>query len=227
MADWADRRTLEYRENEVGFAVRVVDAFTGDEPEVQPAVTLAGRGETPVTNPSGYHVFTNLSAERVELVVDGGELYFDESRTVVLDDEDADHEETVVLPDRSTPVRIELVPTPSFPFDDGTTLVAGHVETEDGEPVAGATVSVETFDARTTTTESGEYVLPLPVGSDDVVKTDGRTLVTAAGGGNGRAVANGGYATPTLEVSHPDHGSVTETVEIEAGSRTVRYVTLP
>lgn len=232
MADWQNRRIVEYRRNELGFVVRLVDAFTGGRTDGDPRISLRGLDETPVENQSGYHVFLNLDTEVVDLVVDGGEIYFDEERTVVLPggDERVGDESTVILDDRWDPVVVELTPTPAFPFPDGTTLVTGHVTDEDGEPVADATVAIPEFDVTTKTTETGEYALSLRVGSENVVKKDGRKLVTvdAPGTGNGRAITNGGdHTDPTIQISHPDHDTVTEHLEVEGGAKTVHYVTLP
>jgi hypothetical protein len=238
VTDWRAARTREHRDTSLGFAVRLVDAFTGDGPTGDVRVALADVDATPVENPSGYHVFLELPVETVTLVVDGGDRYFDETRRVVLSDEESATADagdgdppTVVLPDRSTPAVVELTPTPAYGFPATATTVRGHVEDANGDPVEGATVRLREFDPVTRTTATGEFALFVPVTAEDVVRegdakhvrVDGRSDPDA----NGPGVANGGTGRdPTLVVSHPSYADVEERIAVAGGTRTVRYVTL-
>lgn len=229
MRDWRSSRTLEHRSRSVGFAVRLVDAFTGSAPSADVTVSLAEVDAEPVRNPSGYHVFLELPVETATLVVDGEEPYFDERRRVVLSGEVDDPDpSTVVVADRSEPVVVELTPTWAYEFPDSATTVRGHVEDADGDPVEGATVALPEFDVSTRTSPAGEYALFVPVSSDTVVREDRRKLVRVdADDPNGRRVADGGPGhDPTLVATHPDYPDARQRVEIEAGTRTVHYVTL-
>jgi hypothetical protein len=235
MTDWDVTRTINDRQTTLAFAVRLVDAFTGGQPE-DVTVELADEPATPVRNPSGYHVFVNLDADVVTVVVDGDGRYRDERRTVVLPDapddattpdDAAPSDETVVVTDASEPVEIELTPTPSYSFPKSTTVIRGHVETADGTPVAGASVSLREFDPVVETTETGEYALWVPATGEDVRRRDGRNVVVVDGsGGNGQALTDGDGADPTLVVRHLEYDERAEAVEVDAGTKTVHYVTV-
>lgn len=238
VTDWRTARTVEHRGSSLGLAVRLVDVFTGERPAADLSVSLAESDAAPVFNPSGYHVFLQLPAGSVTLVVDGDERYFDERRRIHLSGEptdaaaDADGAPpSVALDDRTTPVVVELTPTPAYEFPDSTTTVRGHVEDADGAPIKGATVSLPEFDVATQTTETGEYALFVPVNSADVVRRDGRKFVRVDDGdaarADGRGVANGGTGhDPTIAVTHPSYPGREERIAVEAGTRTVHYVTL-
>lgn len=231
MSDWRAARTVEHRDTSLGFAVRLADARTGERPSADVEVSLAALDVEPVVNPSGYHVFFELPVETVTLVVDGTERYFDEERRVHLHGEapPADDPTGVVLDDRTIPVVVELTPTPAYEFPETATTVRGHVETDDGAPIEGAIVTLPAFDVATRTTATGEYALWVPVTSDDVVRENGRKYVRVDGGAgeNGRGVANGRAGRdPTLAVTHPSYPDHEEQLAVEAGTRTVHYVTL-
>jgi len=245
MTNWHPPRTVDHREATLAFAVRLTDGFTGDRPE-DVTVSIDPVDVDPVLNPSGYHVFLDLDADAVWLTVDGGDDYVDERRRVVLDpdaaDADPDNTEiaadpdenedvpTRVLDDSSDPIEIELTPTPAYAFPSSTTTIRGHVETADGDPVAGATVALREFDPVVETTATGEFALWAPVSAEHVVRRDGRNVVVVDSvGGNGTsgtALADGDGTDPTLVVDHPEYGETSEPVEVAAGDRTVHYVTL-
>lgn len=231
MRDWRSTRTLEHRGRSLGFAVRLVDVFTGSEPSGTVTVSLVDGDVEPVRNPDGYYVFFDLPLETVTLVVDGGERYFDERRRIELSSEadEAVDPSTVVVEDRTEPVVVELTPTAAYEFPASATTVRGHVEDADGDPVEGATVTFREFDVATRTSEAGEYALFVPVTSECVIRVDGRKWVRVDGDGDaaGRGVANGGTGhDPTLVVTHPSYAEVAQRIEVAAGARTVHYITL-
>jgi hypothetical protein len=240
MTDWHPPRTVDHREASLAFAVRLTDGFTGDRPE-DVTVAVDPVDADPVLNPSGYHVFLDLDADAVTLTVDGGDDYVDERRRVVLDPDavdagtaaDADANDDVpthVVDDTADAIEIELTPTPAYAFPSSATTVRGHVETADGDPVAGATVRLRAFDPVVETTETGEFALWAPVSAEHVVRRDGRNVVVVDSvdgtGTTGTALADGDGTDPTLVVDHPEYGETTEPVEVAAGARTVHYVTL-
>lgn len=241
MTDWNPPRTVSHREATLSFAVRLVDAFTGDRPE-EVTLSVDPVDAEPVTNQSGYHVFLDLAAEELTLTVDGGDAYVDERRHVVLDpdaggnsgsddgsEESPDGVPTHVVTDVSEALAIELTPTPAYAFPTSTTVVRGHVRDGDGDPVAGATVTLREFDPVVETTETGEFAVWAPVSAEHVVRRDDRRVVVVDGVGgnsNGAALADGDGTDPTLVVDHPDHGETTEPIEVAAGTRTVHHVTL-
>ena len=240
MTDWHPPRTVSHREATLSVAVRLVDAFTGDRPE-EVTLSVDPVDAEPVTNRSGYHVFLDLAAAELTLTVDGGDAYADERRRVVLDpdaveESDAadgaaspDDVETHVVTDVSEALTIELTPTPAYAFPTSATVVRGHVRTGDGDPVAGATVTLREFDPVVETTETGEFAVWAPVSADHVVRREDRRVVVVdaiGGNGTGAALADGDGTDPTLVVDHPDHGETTESLEVAAGTRTVHHVTL-
>lgn len=241
MTDWNSNRTLQHRDTALAFAVGLTDPFTGDRPSAdEVSVSLASEPVSPVRNPSGFYVFVNLDVDEVTVLVDGGDRFRDERRTVVLpssteadrdaagiDPDGGDDPETVVVTDPSDPVLIELTPTPAYRFPDSTTVIRGHVETADGTPVAGASVSLREFDPVVRTTETGEFALWVPATGEDVQRRDGRNVVVVGGtADNGGALADGDGTDPTLVVDLPDGGEISEQVEVRGGTKTVQYVTV-
>jgi hypothetical protein len=240
MTDWEAPRTVEQRGRSLAFAMRLVDVFTGDQPTDDVTVETDHPDVTPVRNASGYVCFLDVDAEAVTVTIDGGDRYVDERRRVRLDANAADGSATTdrdasdvdppvtVVSDPSEPVVVELSPTPAYEFPDSTTLVRGHVRNGDGDPIAGARVSLREFDPVVETTASGEYALWVPVTAEHVRNRDDRSVVVVDGlTDTGRAAADGGSGTdPTLVVSHPSEGETAEGIEVQAGTRTVHYVTL-
>jgi hypothetical protein len=244
MTNWNPPKTVEHRGTTLAFAVSLVDGFTGDRPGDEVTVTLESVDAEPVANPSGYHVFLDLETDEVTLSVDGGDRYVDERRRVVIaSDEDresgdlverasdapppAEGVETTVVSDPSEPIEIELAPTPAYEFPRTATVVRGHVEDGRGDPVTGASVSLREFDPEVETTDVGEFALFVPVSAEDVRRRGDRNVVVVGGSaGNGRALADGNGTDPTLVVRHPDGTETTRQIEVEAGTRTVHYVTV-
>ena len=239
MTDWHPPRTVAHRETRLSFAVRLTDRFTGDRPEGA-TLSVDSVDVNPVTNPSGYHCFLDIEADAVVLAVDGGDRYVDERRRIVLDaDSDAtgdsggegtasDDIPTHVVDDPSEPLEIELSPTPAYAFPSSSTTVRGHVRDADGDPVAGATVSLREFDPVVETTDAGEFALWVPVSAEHVVRRDGRNVVAvdALASDGGTPLPDGDGTDPTLVVSDAGGSETTERVEVTAGSRTVHHVTL-
>jgi hypothetical protein len=230
MSDWRNPRTVEHRGKSLSFALGLVDAFTGAAPEHHVDVSLATPDADPVVNPSGYHVFVDLEPDAVTLTVDGGDRYVDREVTVVLSgDVPDDAAETVfVVTDPAEPLVVECPPTPAYEFPANTTVVRGHVEDGDGAPVAGATVTLQAFEPAVETTETGEFALWVPATGEQVRRRDGRNVVVADEvAGDGGLVGDGGTdSDPTLAVSHPAYDDHVERLTVEAGTRTVHYVTL-
>ncbi|PSQ19180.1 hypothetical protein BRD00_02750 [Halobacteriales archaeon QS_8_69_26] len=240
MTEWNNPRATEYRDAHLSFGVILVDSITGNRLGKTPQFELAELDTDPVRTPSGYWAFTNLGnfdLDTVHLTVDAGREYFTEEREIVLRPDraeyDPDDPDTVVVEDPTDGVRIDFTPTPAYRFPYTVTHVRGHVNDADGNPVPGATVSVPDFDVSVESVEKGEYAIHVPVEKKNVYKNNGKKLVKLNGHDNGNG-ANGGRIgsaddyldDPTMEVHHPDYGSVTEPVEIEAGTRTVHYFTL-
>jgi hypothetical protein len=184
----------------LSFAVEVVDAFTGGRPTGTPTVSLADRRVTAVRNPSGFHLFVDLETDPVEVVVDGSDRYFDERLTVYHSSPAPDGASAVEVTDRSTPVEIELTPTPAFQFSPGATTVRGTVVDDTGSAVPDAAVSLDGFAPTARTTTAGEFALVVPVTAADVVRDGDGTRVAdpttdPTGGTPGNGPGNGSSST--------------------------------
>ncbi len=217
----------------LSLAVRLVDRFTARTPRSDPRVRLEGRNATPVENPSGYHVFLDLDAGTGTLRVEGGTKYVDR-RVTDVDVIDLSDPGTTVDPSDPDTLPLEtvaLAPSPAYRFPAGTTLVRGVVSGPSGDPLPNARLVVKDGDAVTRTEGgpvtrtdgNGEFVLFFdPVTADDVVEIDGRTVVELDGG------------APTVDVTHPDHGTKTVSLEdddgdsvVEEGAVTARDIAYP
>lgn len=133
---------------DVSLALRLVDGFTGGGPIGRVIVTIGETGLKAVTNPSGYHVFTNLPEGKSYDIHIHSELYFPENIDAV----------AIPRPDPKNPVeQVTLKPRPAYPFPGNATLVRGVIVNPD--PVAGATVTSSDSPQEARTDERGEFVL--------------------------------------------------------------------
>ena len=221
----------------LSFAVELVDAYTGGRPAGSPTVALADQPVVALENPSGYHLFLDLTADPVDVVVDGGDRYFDERLTVYHSTPMPADASGVEVTDRSTPVEIELTPTPAFQFSPGTTTIRGTVVDGTGAVVPDATVSLDGFTPTARTTGTGEFALLVPVTAADVVRDgDGKRVTAPNGGstggssgngpgngppGNGPPVGDEARPDPQLVVHHPDGSTADTDLHVDAGRLTV------
>ena len=197
---WAVTRRVGELTTSLSFAVELVDAYTGGRPSGSQTVALADQSVTAVENPSGYHLFLDLRADPVDVVVDGGDRYFDERVTVSHSGAAPDGSSAVEVTDRSTPVEIDLTPTPAFQFSPGTTTIRGTVVDEAESAVPDAAVSLDGFAPTARTTAAGEFALLVPVTASDVVRDGDEKRVTDPTGGptdgaSGDDAGNGSPAT--------------------------------
>lgn len=215
----ADRfQRLSKTTTDLAVAVKPVDALTGDGLHADATVSIDGVPHDPVLNPSGYWLFlsppVSLPPDPVTVRVDAGPTY----APVV-------SERTVGA--LSPPgIQLKLYPSVSYPFATGRTIVQGRVE-EAGNPVAGATVTVEHAPPETRTDTEGNFALVI---EDIVAKTDD-TLdsplrVDPTDEDHPRRVVvkpdSGPESAPRLVVTHPDGRTVSTTQSITEGERTVR-----
>lgn len=247
---WAHAVHVDTIEIGLSFAVGLVDGVTGGRPTGDVVVRLADAPVEPVVNPRGYRLFLDVVPEYdpVTVTVDGGDRYVDESVTVYHDSDPPDGAAAVDARDPRVPVEVTLTPTPAYPFASGTTLLRGFVtdtpipadgSVPAGSGVGGATVAVPGVpdvngSVAATTTDSGEYVLPLNVSGDRVIRgPDERWVRTPGGNGGGPGNGNDGsgdqFDPPTHEVTvkHPDGAteSVAE-IPLRAGGVTKHDVVL-
>ena len=231
----------------LSFAVDLINPVTNGQPGDDVSVNLTDAPAEPVTNPSGFRLFFEVAEDPVTLRVDGGDRFFDEQTTVT---HGGLH--TGDQPPDPKVAQIELTPTPAYQFALGTTLLRGVVTDDplpDGDGVGDATVSLadvptEESSVDAPTTESGEYVLCIPVSADRVVSGDGnRWLDTPSGSqsagngngppGNGNGPPGNGNGPPgngvddefeppihELTVTHSDHAETSAEIPIRAGTTT-------
>lgn len=189
---------------------------SGREPRARvsagPTVSIAGVEAAPVVNPDGYLLYFETDLPRdggdVDIRVDGGRRYLDESVTTNPATLDAQH----------PVVSVELHPAPGYRFPAGTTLVRGLVvDDRDGQVetdvalrlfgLAGVSVSLDGVDRSVETTADGEFVLFVKGLTADRLD-DGRVRIDGD--------------SPRLSVDHPDAGGASAPVEILEG-RTACY----
>ena len=231
--EWENVTRVAQQRTTLSFAVLLVDSVTDGRPSSDVTVDLNDSPAKAVENLSGFHLFLDLADDPVTLTVDGGDRYFDERETVYHSQSPPRGATDVTdATDASKPVEVTLTPTPAYQFAAGTTLIRGRVTDSSADPddrdVAGATVSLEGFSTEGKTTEAGEYVLYVPATAENVHRKNGDRLVTVpsenGGGGGGGSPGNNGppgnndeVSNPELTVSHPDHPTVSEEIEVEAG----------
>lgn len=182
----------------LSLAVSLRDAVTGERPRGDPRVTMDG-DEPDTMTPSGYRVFLDREVDAVTVAVDGGDRYLDDERTVDL-----------LTHDPTDAVTFELRPAPAYRFPSGATLIRGRVADDADEPVADATVSVQGLSRTARTDARGAYVYFFAAGTDGEVVKRGDRMVIEVGGGD-----------PTVEATHPDHGTASASTEVEEGSTAV------
>jgi hypothetical protein len=233
--EWENVTRVARQRTTLSFAVLLVDSVTDGRPSSDVTVDLDDSPAKAVENPSGFHLFLDLADDPVTLTVDGGDRYFDERETVYHSQSPPRGATDVTdATDASKPVEITLTPTPAYQFAAGTTLIRGQVTDSSADPddrdVAGATVSLEGFSTEGKTTEKGEYALHVPATAENVHRENGTRLVKVpsedGGGGGGGPGNNGAVSDPELTVSHPDHATFSEEIQVEAGTLTKKDVDL-
>jgi hypothetical protein len=216
-----DDEVLDERALRVSLAVPLVDAFTGGSPRGDPSVSIDGSTATPIRNASGQFVFVDLDLDPgdVTVTVDGGAYYADpepvdvtiptEAELAAAETSGAD-----VFDPSADPVGVdELVPTPTYPFPPGTTLVRGRVVDDTGATpvrVPDAQVGVDGVDRVTTTTDDGEYVVCFARAEAVSVVRDGGAWLVRVGG-----------TDPTITAEATGLGTHAVTVSVPAGRTTV------
>ena len=125
---------IRTHEVELVFAVKPVDAVTGRPLRDAATVSIDGVPEEPIRNPSEYWLFLSppvaLPDDPVMVSVDAGRGYVDVPYEI--------HVGELNSPGMVLPVH----PTVEYPFAAHETVIAGSVK-HDGEPAAGATVTLE------------------------------------------------------------------------------------
>lgn len=201
----------------LALAVKPVDAVTGRRlPSA--TVEIEGVHQSPVTNPSGYRLFLSppvvLPPDPVVVRVSAGPEYVPGTYEIPAG--------TLDPPGK----RVEVYPSTSYSFGRDATLVQGRVVDGHGDPVPWATVGIEGTSLETHTDTDGSFVLAIggiasrpdaPVNAVFMIDPDSSTHPPDAV----LVESSGSLETPTLLVSHPDHGTVTRQQSITESERTI------
>lgn len=201
--EWEQATNVGTLRTTLSFAIDLVDPVTGTRPREDVTVSLTNVPADPVTNPSGFRLFFEVETDPATVGIDGGDRFFDQQKSV---DHGGLH--TGDEPPDPPVKRIRLTPTPAYQFAPGTTLLRGVVSDDPlpgGEGIGGATVSladvpIENESIETSTTDSGEYVLRIPVAAERVISNNGEQWLDTAGGsqspGNGNGPSGNGNGPP-------------------------------
>jgi hypothetical protein len=167
----------------VSFAVRLLDDFAARSSLVGTTeVFITASGKRGLQTPSGYHVFTDLTAANVTIRIENRNYF---PKEVAID--------IAALDPRNPVITQTMKPSYLYPFPTGSTLVRGAVRDAAGSPVRGATVAVTGSTIANASGEDGRFVLYWgPLDEDAVSVVNHRRLVKVA---NSTAIA--------LHVTHP------------------------
>ncbi len=131
----------------LSFAVRPIDEYTGKQPSGRIKIMIEEeKNISAIRNPSGYYLFTNLSAGDYTLNINA-EFYFTEKITI----------NTSSLDPKNPVVEVVLKPGASYPFPENATLIRGVVRNT--VPVVNAGITVTGKAIKTLTDAKGEFVL--------------------------------------------------------------------
>lgn len=184
----------------LSLAVRPIDEYSGNWPAGRISLSLKDQEDLerkPVRNLGGYYLFFGLPEGSFTIQIEGGDWYFDEVKKNVKPSE---------LDEKNPVVTISLIPSPSYPFSHSDTLIRGSLQGLRGESVSKALIRVKDRDISTRTTDKGEFVVYF----SNLKKNDIKVI-------NGKKLLKINGDNPVLEISHPDLGNKTESIEVEEG----------
>jgi hypothetical protein len=198
---------IESVSTKLSLGVYIIDDYSGMEAAGNFNVSIKGQNINPIKNPSGYYLFLDLSGDRYDVKVNGGEHFFDgEIETVRLEDLDI----------QNPIVNVALLPKPSYKFPPSATLIRGVVKNSEGKGIDGALLGINESSIRTRTAQNGEFVIYLKGLNKDNVIQSGETKLVRINGKN-----------PVLEINHPDYQKKKMSIEVDEGRTTSLSVTYP
>lgn len=191
----------------LSLAINLLDNYTSRGVVNNLDVLIKDLNVKPIRNPSGYYLFFDLPDDNYTVQVKGGEYYFDEEKEAVRPEN---------LDELNPVIDIILKPAPPYYFPATATLIRGHLEDSGGGGIPGAVLRIKGLDTRARTNNKGEFVIYFKgLKKNDVITVDGKMLVKI----NGK--------NPVFEIKHPNHKSVTKTVEVVEGITTSLSITYP
>jgi len=196
---------IESSTKKLSLAINLIDDYTSSGVVNNLDVLIKDHNVKPIRNPSGYYLFLDLPDDKYTVEIKGGEYYFNEDKEAVRPDN---------LDELNPVIDITLKPAPSYHFPSNATLIRGHLVDMEGGGIPGAVLKIKGFDAKTRTNDKGEFVIYFKgLKKNDVITVDGKMFVKI----NGK--------NPVLEIKHPDHKSLTKTVEVVEGITTSFSIT--
>jgi hypothetical protein len=190
----------------LSFAILPIDDFTGERPLDRTSISVKKFDIDGIINSSGHYLFFDLVIKgKYTLIIQSDSKKYLEMEYLV--DLDLLYQD----PDfRSNPVvTVRLIPSPSYPFSNGETLIRGIVQsTNDHDifgtekiPISGASVNVPKLNLSYKTDSHGEYVFYFTH-----LRTDDITDETLPGIGKRKYIkTTDGTSVFTLRVEHPDY----------------------
>jgi hypothetical protein len=197
---------IESRTNYLSFAILIVDSYTKDQPVGNLTFYINNEILQPMKNNSGYYLFLNLCGDNYCLQINS-EFYFDKSLDVQLSS----------LNPLNPLIQVELIPTPTYPFSSGATLIRGMVLDSSKRPVSNAIVKINEKKIESFTSQKGEFVLYFPsLKKDEIIKENNKRYVKTA---NGKRIC-------ISSSSGKEAGKVTLDGVEEGVSNSVKYILL-
>ena len=196
---------IESSTKKLSLAINLIDDYTSSGVVNNLDVLIKDHNVKPIRNPGGYYLFLDLPDDKYTVEIKGGEYYFNEDKEALRPDN---------LDELNPVIDITLKPAPSYHFPSTATLIRGHLVDMGGGGIPGAVLKIKGFDAKTRTNDKGEFVIYFKgLKKNDVITVDGKMFVKI----NGK--------NPVLEIKHPDHKSLTKTVEVVEGITTSLSIT--
>lgn len=189
-------------ETRLSLAVYIVDDYT-NKGGINARVSLEGCDAKPFKNPSGYYIFSGLPPKSYTVLADAGDTYIKCATPANLS------------AGKAVSLKINLFPSPSYPFSSSDTLVRGSVRAF-GVGVPEAKITVDLTSIVSGTDDRGDFVVAFKSLKSLVVKAGGKSLVKLDGN------------DPSISAEHPKYGrSPSKPVEVEEGKTTFVTIIYP
>lgn len=131
----------------LSIALLITDSFTGKVVSNAIKVSILENSKTAYRNLSGYFIFTDLENGIYSVIIES-ELFFSITKQINISS----------LDPKNPLVFIQLIPKPSYPFPENSTLIRGSVNSANGS-AENASIKVIGKQIETVTDENGEFAL--------------------------------------------------------------------
>lgn len=189
-------------ETRLSLAVYIVDGYKGAG-GIYARVSLGDCEAKPLRNPSGYYIFSGLSPRIYTVRIDAGDNY-------LICEKPADLSAGGIII-----LRVDMIPSPSYPFSPSDTLVRGSVRAF-GIGVPEAKITVAFMGVVSGTDNLGDFVVAFKGLKSLVSKTGNKGFVKIGG------------SDPSISAEHSKYGiSLPEKVEVEEGKTAFVTISYP